>query len=85
MGNDLRFGEDRYKKRLSYIDVLRFIGMLSIYVGYYLDSAGLLYNFVFEFHVPLLSFLSGCTETLSKNLDFRKKIGRKFFNIMIPF
>ena len=47
-------------RRLEYLDVLKFIGILFIYVGHYLSLTGLVYNFVFEFHVPLFFVLSGC-------------------------
>lgn len=68
-------------ERIEYIDVLKFIGILFIYIGHYLDAAGLLYEFVFEFHVPLFFFISGCVESLKKEFSLKKK----FISIMIPF
>lgn len=72
-------------KRLSYLDVLKFIGILFIYVGHYTTSTNLLHPFVFEFHVPLFFVLSGFTETLAKDTTLLNGIYKKFKNILVPF
>ncbi|MBQ9945242.1 MAG: acyltransferase family protein [Clostridia bacterium] len=73
------------KKRIDYLDILKFFGILFIYVGHFLGNAGHLYKFVFEFHVPLFFFLSGCTENLSKDTSIIKSIYKKFKGILVPF
>ena len=46
---------------------------------------GYLYNFAFEFEVPLFFFVAGCIETLNKEKSIWKNIKKRFINIMIPF
>lgn len=72
-------------KRVSYLDVLKFFGILFIYAGHYTTNAGMLYEFVFEFHVPLFFFVSGCSETFNKERNALKNIWKKFLGIMVPF
>ena len=55
------------KKRIPWIDVLRFVGILEIYIGHYAQGAGYLYLFVFSHHVPLFFFVSGCLEYYNKD------------------
>ena len=73
------------KQRLTYLDILKFIGMLFIYVGHFLDNSGWLYRFVFAFHVPLFFFLSGCTENFNKETNILKGIIKKIKTILVPF
>lgn len=73
------------RERVAYLDVLKFLGILFIYVGHYTTSAGLIYQFVFKFHVALFFFLSGCTETFNKETSLVKNIYKKFLNILLPF
>ena len=73
------------KKRVAYLDVLKFFGILFIYAGHYTTNAGMLYKFVFEFHVPLFFFVSGCSETFNKERNAAKNIWKKFLAIMLPF
>lgn len=40
-------------KHIEWIDVAKFWGMFFIYLGYFGESAGLAYKWVFSFHVPL--------------------------------
>ena len=46
-------------KRIAWIDILKFWGILAIYVGHYGEDAGNIYPFVYTFHVPLFFFASG--------------------------
>lgn len=65
--------------------MLKFIGILFIYVGHYTDNAGLLYPFVFEFHVPLFFFLSGCTEHFNRETGFIRNVWKKCKTVLLPF
>ena len=60
------------KERIKYLDIAKFIGIFCIYLGHFGEQAGYAYNFVFWFHVPLFFFLSGISETFSKDTDFDK-------------
>lgn len=51
--------EEEMKERIYWIDNLKFIGIFLIYLGHFGKSAGLLYPYVFSFHVPLFFFISG--------------------------
>jgi fucose 4-O-acetylase-like acetyltransferase len=46
-------------ERVAWVDSLRFLGMLAIYVGHFGEAAGRLYPFVFSYHVPLFFFAAG--------------------------
>lgn len=72
-------------KRITWIDVAKFIGMFSIYIGHFSEKAGHSYLFVFAFHVPLFFFLSGCTESFNKEKSIYKNIKKRTVTIMIPF
>ena len=48
--------------RIKWIDVAKALGIFFIYLGHLGNLAGLAYNWVFSFHVPLFFFLSGCLE-----------------------
>ena len=52
--------------RVAWLDVARAIGIYAIYLGHFGETAGPAYRFVFQFHVPLFFFLSGCAETYNK-------------------
>lgn len=72
-------------KRLAYLDVLKFIGILFIYVGHYIVPGNLLHDFVFQFHVPLFFVLSGFTECLAKDTKLIPAIYKKIKGILVPF
>lgn len=76
---------DAQKNRIFWIDVLRYIGMFCIYLGHFQAAAGKSYAFVFNFHVPLFFFLSGCTETLNRETSILKNIWKRVKTILIPF
>lgn len=71
------------KKRISFIDVAKFIGIFAIYLGHLNDS--LSKQFIFTFHVPLFFLISGCMETLNKEEKFSKYLFKKIKSILIPF
>lgn len=69
--------------RIKWVDVAKFIGIFSIYLGH-LDQ-GASRNFVFLFHVPLFFLISGCMENFNKEENFLKYLLKKVKNILIPF
>ena len=58
--------ESNIAYRVAWLDVARAIGIYAIYLGHFGETAGPAYRFVFQFHVPLFFFLSGCAETYNK-------------------
>ena len=73
------------KTRIAYLDIAKFIGIFSIYLGHYHVYAGFAYPFVFTFHVALFFFLSGCSERLSKPLSPGKYIIRNIRTLLVPY
>lgn len=73
------------QNRIKYLDIAKFIGIFCIFLGHFGSSAGYAYEFVFNFHVPLFFFLSGCTESLSSDITWHKYILKNIKNILIPF
>ncbi len=73
------------QNRIKYLDVAKFIGIFCIFLGHFGDSAGNAYTFVFNFHVPLFFFLSGCAESLSRDTSWYKYIFKNVKNILLPF
>lgn len=69
---------------VQWINILKCVGIFTIYLGHYGDSAGYFYHFVFSFHVPLFFFISGYLENFNKN-GFTKTIFKKIQTILIPF
>lgn len=70
-------------KRINWIDVAKFFGIFSIFLGH-LDN-GLSYYFVFTYHVPLFFLISGCMENFNNEKNFIKYFLKKVKNILIPF
>lgn len=54
--------KENKKIRYAYIDVLRFLGILAIYLGHISSPSGPVNKFVFLYHVPLFFFVSGCMD-----------------------
>ncbi|MBJ9276489.1 acyltransferase family protein [Citrobacter amalonaticus] len=74
------------KERIYWIDSLKFIGIFCIYLGHFGKSAGLLYPYVFSFHVPLFFFISGLFYTEIK--DSKALLGtwiKAFKKIVLPY
>lgn len=73
------------KVRYDWVDTLKFLGILFIYVGHYADAAGLFYKYVFQFHVPMFFFISGFffkNNTSENIINFAIK---KFLKYMLPY
>lgn len=78
----MNYGGD--KNRIYWVDIVKIIGIFMIYLGHMGASAGLAYNFVFQFHVALFFFISGCMETGNKR-KFAENFKNKCIHILIPF
>ena len=70
-------------KRYDYVDVMKFIGIICIYIGHFATNAFRLYPFVFIFHVHLFFFISGFFA--KDNIKFIKNyyeefLGKKHLN-----
>ncbi len=72
------------KKRILWLDVLKFIGILEIYMGHFGADAGNIYSFVFTHHVALFFFVSGCLENYNKD-NLLNSIKKRAKNILIPY
>jgi len=72
-------------KRIDYLDTAKFIGIFCIYLGHFAAAAGHAYAFVFTFHVALFFFLSGCTESLGREVPFLDYVKKQAKNILAPF
>lgn len=72
------------KERVAWLDVAKCLGIFAVYIGHFGKDAGLIYDYVFQFHVPLFFFLAGCTRRISagKPLDSVKQATK---NLLIPF
>ncbi|MFM5656613.1 acyltransferase family protein [Aeromonas veronii] len=72
--------------RISWIDNLKFLGMFYIYIGHFAQSAGLLYPYVFSFHVPLFFFISGIFFSHCRHVGEMLFVWKKAFTkIIIPY
>ncbi len=72
-------------KRITWLDVAKCIGIVCIFLGHFGKEAGLFYEYVFKFHVPLFFFLSGCSCTFEKDLSFIEFLKKKALRILLPF
>ena len=72
--------------RIAWIDAAKALGIFAVYLGHFGEEAGLLYWFVFQFHVPLFFFLSGCTRRIRarKETPIRSIISSTR-SLLIPF
>lgn len=71
-------------KRVSWIDVAKFIGIFCIVLGHLGTSAGHAYQFVFMFHIALFFFLAGCTDSFD-NRNIKEYLINKILKLFIPF
>lgn len=72
-------------KRIKYLDVAKFFGIFSIYLGHFPVESGYAYDFVFAFHVPLFFFLAGCTEWMKSDTPWKEYMMKAIKGILIPF
>ncbi|OUQ23006.1 hypothetical protein B5E77_16195 [Lachnoclostridium sp. An131] len=72
------------KKRIAWLDIAKVIGIFAIYLGHLGESAGLSYNFVFQFHVPLFFFLAGCTDNFNRETGLLNNFLKNINALLIP-
>ncbi len=72
------------KKKIIWVNVLKFLGILAIYIGHFNKQAGGLYKFVFSYHVPLFFFASGFFDDIH-DLNFYDYFKKNFKRLMIPY
>ena len=72
-------------KRIAWIDVLKFLGIVSIYFWHLGEGMGRSYEFILLYHVPLFFFVSGCTEALQKQSTLKEYVKKKVKMILVPF
>ena len=70
--------------RVAWLDAARAFGIYAIYLGHFGEAAGPAYRFVFQFHVPLFFFLSGCAETYNKEEAVFGNLKRNVKTILLP-
>ena len=72
------------RNRINWVDVLKFLGMLAIYIGHFGLAAGKTYAFVFQYHVPLFFFVSGFFDR-QHNVPLAMFIKTKTIRLMLPY
>lgn len=73
-------------KRIEWIDVLRFIGMFSIYLSHLGEQAGYFFPFGYRYQTPLFFFVAGAMENLARaNPSFIQQFKKRFKGIMFPY
>lgn len=75
-------------KRISYIDIARAFAILFIVLGHTLvhsEHCGLIFKFLYSFHVVMFFILSGYTFKIKDNQSFFYFLKNKFIRIMIPY
>lgn len=76
------------KKRISYIDIARAFAMIFIVLGHTIvhsEHCGLVFKFLYSFHVVLFFIISGFTFNLKPEQSFFIFFKNKFVRIMIPY
>lgn len=74
------------KKRIEWIDTLRFIGIFSIYLSHLGEQAGYFFPFGYRYQTPLFFFVAGAMENLSTSeVSFVGHFKKRFKGIMFPF
>lgn len=72
-------------KRVKWVDTLKALGILAVYLGHFADNAGRMYSFVFAYHVPLFFFVSGFFAHNKKDETILQSVKNKFLQLMIPY
>lgn len=73
------------KNRIKWVDIIKFFGIFTIYLGHFGEVAGLGYAFVYSHHVPLFFLVSGCMEIYNQEKNLGKSIIGNVKKILIPF
>lgn len=70
--------------RIAYIDRLKGLAIILVVIGHLLKTGetGMLYRFIYSFHMPLFMFLSGL---VIKDFPKWQKLSFKLTNYLLPF
>lgn len=77
--------DETLKKRITWVDSLKGIAMIFIYLGHLGENVGKTYLYVFSFHVPLFFFISGFFNKDVHELTFLKYLVKQLKNILLPY
>lgn len=72
-------------KRVEWVDTLKFLGILAIYVGHFLELGGLSHKFIFAFAVELFFFVSGLFAIQHTDRPLGEQIKKRFAAIVVPY
>ena len=72
-------------ERLAWVDVFKFFGMWSIYIGHYATTAGRAYPFVFTFHVFLFFFAAGLFADSQQKYTYGRFLWVNCKRIVFPY
>jgi len=72
-------------KRLDWVDILKFLGILAVYLGHFGKYGGKSYAFVFIYHVPLFFFASGFFASKTKETNFWNFFLNKTKALILPY
>lgn len=73
------------KERIEWIDVLKFLGIMAIFLGHLGEGIMRMHGFVFLYHVPLFFFASGLFADHNDSLSFWKVVKKKWKQLIIPY
>lgn len=73
------------KGRIEWVDTLKFLGILAIYVGHFLELGGLSHKFIFAFAVELFFFVSGLFALCHMDRSFGERLWKRFMGIVAPY
>lgn len=76
------------KERIHYVDIAKAFAILLIALGHTLvhsKHCGLIYKFLYSFHVVLFFILSGYTFRVDETQKFIGFFAKKFLRIMVPY
>ncbi|WP_337137408.1 acyltransferase family protein [Morganella morganii] len=71
--------------RIKWVDSLKFLGILAIYIGHLGKGGGPFTDFVWLYHVPLFFFISGFFSDYKNNTNFKDFIKSRFKRLMLPY
>lgn len=73
------------KERYAWVDVMRIFGVFAVYIGHLVPNTGRLFEFVYQYHVPLFFLISGFFSSSSLNVSFFENVRRKAKNLLLPY
>lgn len=73
------------ESRVAWVDVLKFLGILAIYIGHFGPSTGKLYSFVFAYHVPLFFLAAGFFASNGYSLPPLAFLKKRAMQLMVPY